>query len=182
MRAWLISGLLTAVLIIAPVILGVLPKDQGSSKEEQQKTEERNQQALVRMARDQAQVDARMEKEHARREQEQREAMAASKKNALPALGLVQYYEANEVKADRELKRRTLVVQGIVDRVAKDFVGRPYVMIGRRHGGILGVQCIFKKVDETRLASLSAGQKVYIEGTVKGKMMNVLLDDCKLLD
>jgi hypothetical protein len=41
---------------------------------------------------------------------------------------------------------------------------------------------MFKKADEATLASIYPGQVVFVEGTVKGKTFDVLLDNCRILE
>ncbi len=86
-------------------------------------------------------------------------------------------YEANEVKADEEMKDRLMAVSGVVERIAKDFSGKPYVIL--KGSDLFGVQCFFDDPDQTRtLSSLTVGQIVTIAGECKGKMGNVVIFDC----
>ena len=88
-------------------------------------------------------------------------------------------YDANEVSADGKYKGHQVIVTGTVQKVAKDILGSPYVIISGTDM-LAGVQCVFPKNAESRLSGLSKGDKVTISGTVKGKMMRVLMSDCSL--
>jgi tRNA_anti-like len=103
------------------------------------------------------------------------------KNDAVDAINLVAVYYQNEVKADSLYKGHLVVVKGRISKIAKDVLDTPYITLGGRLG-ISTLQCMFKRNDEEALGSLYPGQLVIVQGKVKGKMMNVLLDDCRLLD
>jgi L-lactate utilization protein LutC len=134
--------------------------------------ERQNVETKARMGRDRAEVAAKAARKQA----------AIDKKDAVSALGLVALYESNEVNADTLAKGHLIVVEGTIDRIAKDIFNHPYVTVGRSKHGITSIQCAFSKEDEPQLAALIPGQHIYLKGTVKGKMMNVLMDGCKLLN
>lgn len=89
-------------------------------------------------------------------------------------------YKRNEISADNEFKGKWFQTTGTVGTVAKDFLDKPYITVGTGEQFELPpvVQCMLK--DGGRAASLSPGQKVTISGMVRGKMMNVLFDDCEI--
>ena len=95
---------------------------------------------------------------------------------------LVSDYEANEVAADEKYKGRKLFVPGIVERIAKDFFGTPYVVLeaGGKYS-LTGVQCMFDDGHTGPLANLQKGQRVDVTGKCIGKGMTVLLTGCNLL-
>jgi len=103
---------------------------------------------------------------------------ATRRKEAISASGLVLLYEGNEIEADRLAKGKTFDFQGRIDSIGRDILGLPFVAFGAN--GIIAVQCFFENSDEILLAKLQPGQKVYIEGTVQGKLINVLMDHCRL--
>jgi tRNA(Ile2) C34 agmatinyltransferase TiaS len=104
------------------------------------------------------------------------------KQNAISSTNLAALYNRNEISADAANKGHIVVVKGTVDRIAKDILDKPYITLRRIEGQITAVQCSFTKADEPRLALLSPGDKIYVKGSVKGKMINVLMDHCKVLD
>jgi hypothetical protein len=102
-------------------------------------------------------------------------------KDPVSALGLVHLYESNEIDAERSSKGYRFVYQGRVDTIGRDVAGRPYLTMGRSEKGT-ALQCMFKASDEAQLAQLSRGQQVYVQGVVQGKAINVIMDDCRILD
>jgi hypothetical protein len=112
----------------------------------------------------------------------QQEEFAQLKKNAVSAATLQAAYEQNEVSADNEYKGKVVVVHGRVGTIAKDIIDTSYVILDAGESSIGSIQCFFDDSSNARLAKLSPGQSVYIKGTVNGKMMNVLLKDCIILE
>jgi hypothetical protein len=92
----------------------------------------------------------------------------------IPAKVVYNYYEANEVKADNDLKNKWGIVTGKISKIGKDIMDTPYVALDS-NDEIFSVQCMFTNAGEIRkLADLSIGQDISIAGTCKGKMGNVL--------
>jgi hypothetical protein len=89
-------------------------------------------------------------------------------------------YKRNEVSADNEFKGQHVRTTGTVGTISKDILDKPYVTVGTGDRFELPpvVQCMLS--DAGKAAQLSPGQKVTVTGTVRGKMMNVLLDDCEI--
>ncbi len=97
---------------------------------------------------------------------------------AVPAIGyvdLLSAYEANEVSADQQFKGKRIKVMGIVSGISKDFLGNPYITMGR---SIPMVQCMFPRSDEPYLATVKKDAVATPTCTVAGKLMNVILKDC----
>ena len=87
-------------------------------------------------------------------------------------------YSANEVNADNHYKDHPATVSGNIVSIGKDFLDTPYIVVGG--SGLLdGVQCMFDR-NNNPIASLTKGQNVTVHGTVKGKMMNVILENCSI--
>lgn len=95
------------------------------------------------------------------------------------ANNLYSEYEANEVAADRKYKGNTIIVSGEIQKIAKEILGKPYVILGGE-GFLDGVQCVFDRNQEGAVAKLSKGQSINIRGKVSGKLGNVLLDNCEI--
>lgn len=91
---------------------------------------------------------------------------------------LTAFYEENEVKADLELKGKTIYVTGFVSQIKKDVMGNIYVTL---KGGdtFREVQCFLK--DEMVASELKKGMSVTFKGNCKGLMMNVLVEDCEFI-
>lgn len=89
-------------------------------------------------------------------------------------------YEANEVSADQQYKGKIVEVSGTIKDIGKDILDNPYVSF-ENGNSIFGVQCMFDKSDANALASLSKAQKITLTGKVSGKLGNVILNDCKIV-
>ncbi len=101
---------------------------------------------------------------------------------AMKASSLYAHYERNEVKADEDCKGRWCLVTGRVRTIGKDILDTPYVSFTSADDGIFSVQCCFSEAGEIRkLGNLIPGQSISIAGLCKGKMGNVLLDNCRLV-
>ena len=68
-------------------------------------------------------------------------------------------------------------MRGNVERIATDILNTPYVALNT--SSVFSVQAMFPKGAEAQLAALSVGQRVTLECRCDGKLMNVLLTDCK---
>jgi len=88
-------------------------------------------------------------------------------------------YNANEVSADDKYKDKKLVVTGTINSIGKDIADTSYITL-QSDGDLLGVQCMFDDQYKPQLAKLHKGQRVRLQGTCKGKVLNVLLADCTL--
>lgn len=89
-------------------------------------------------------------------------------------------YEANEVSADNQYKGKIIEVSGTIKDIGKDILDDPYVSL--ETGNIIfGVQCMFDKSDAGLLANLAKTQKITLSGKVSGKLGNVILRDCKIV-
>lgn len=88
-------------------------------------------------------------------------------------------YKDNEVRADGAFKGKRVRVEGKVGDVKKDILNHAYVTVGTGQTfEIPTIQCMLDESEVGKAAQLSKGAKVAVEGTVKGLMMNVLIDDC----
>ena len=100
----------------------------------------------------------------------------------IQASQIVAAYVANEVAADISYKNRTLIVEGRIDTIGKDILDDPYVTLSAGESEFRSVQAAFKAEDLQQLANLSKGQLVKIEGTCEGLMMNVQVNNSRLVD
>jgi hypothetical protein len=94
---------------------------------------------------------------------------------------IIEAYKGNEVKADNAYKGKYVEVSGIVSNVAKDIMDHPYVTVGTGEDfAVIEVQCTFAEKASAAAADIEKGKKISVRGHVKGKLMNVLLEDCEL--
>lgn len=108
-------------------------------------------------------------------------ASSFAQNKVVQATRLVTLYEANAVLCDEELKGRRISVAGKIRSIDKDILGTPYVAFRGPQNTFCSVQCFFTKADTEALMNLLAGHSVTISGVVKGKLMNVILEDCKII-
>lgn len=90
-------------------------------------------------------------------------------------------YEANEVSADQQYKGKIVEVSGTIKDIGKDILDDPYVSL-ESGNVIFTVQCMFDKSDSNQLASLTKAQKITLSGKVSGKLGNIIIKDCKILE
>lgn len=89
-------------------------------------------------------------------------------------------YKDNEVRADAQFKGKRIQVTGKVGDIKKDILDKIFVTVGTgKQFEIPEVQCYFDDAHASKAATLSKGQTVTVKGTVKGLMMNVLVEDCE---
>lgn len=89
-------------------------------------------------------------------------------------------YKDNEVRADAQFKGKRIQVTGKVGDIKKDILDKIFVTVGTgKQFEIPEVQCYFDDEHASKAATLSKGQTVTVKGTVKGLMMNVLVEDCE---
>jgi hypothetical protein len=125
-------------------------------------------------------VDPQLQQIEKQREARERAAEAAQDDQTLREL-LAQYKD-NEVRADAIYKGKVVEVGGIVGDIKKDITDTIYVTLGTGEWlQIPQVQCFFPDSKARETARLSSGQHVRMRGTVKGLMMNVLVEDCDIV-
>ena len=91
-------------------------------------------------------------------------------------------YENNEVSADNEYKHKLLKISGTIDSIGKDILDEVYITF--EAGNVFeSIQCYFSEKEEIdKVATLSEGDTVTIIGKCDGKSLNVLVDDCVIVD
>ena len=93
----------------------------------------------------------------------------------------IEEYRTNEVAADERFKGRTIVLDGVVDGISKDFLDNPYLTI---RTGVMyqTIHADFDDRHKSDLARLQRGKRVRIKGRVKGMMIgSVILGNCQLV-
>lgn len=91
-------------------------------------------------------------------------------------------YKDNEVRGDALYKGKTVQFAGVVDDVKKDFTNNIFVTVGTGEWlQIPQIQCFFDDSQARQTAQLSKGDRVRMRGTVKGLMMNVLVENCEIV-
>lgn len=106
---------------------------------------------------------------------------AAVPEASLSASQLLKAYENNKLQAQQTYEGHRYKVSGIVTAIGSDIADQPYVTVGTgAQFEVTQVQCMFAREQSGQLAKLNKGQSLSVEGTVKGYVMNVLLEDCRL--
>jgi hypothetical protein len=95
------------------------------------------------------------------------------------ASDLIREYERNEVAANTRFRGRWVEITGLVNDIGTDFLGTPYVTF--TDGGVWGVQALFTRgSDEPLVSGFSKGQRLTITCRADGKLVNVLVRECRL--
>ena len=86
-------------------------------------------------------------------------------------------YEANGVAADQKYKDKLVEITGTIDNIGTDILETPYITF--ETGNLVkSVQCMFKREDSPRLAQLSEGIQITVQGRVSSDLLNILVRDC----
>ena len=102
---------------------------------------------------------------------------------AITAPKLAQAYIDNEVNADSLYKGKLLKISGMIKDIGKDILDTPYVTLETNPSDyITEIQCMFGKGDLAQLAQLKKGSQITVEGNGSGKLMNVLVRNCEIIN
>jgi len=95
----------------------------------------------------------------------------------ITSLQLSSDYIANEVKADRSYKGKTLIVTGSIVEITKGIAGNIYIVLAgaNRQRTIL---CEFN--NEEKAAMLQKQQTVSLKGACDGLMGSIVMNDCEM--
>jgi hypothetical protein len=88
-------------------------------------------------------------------------------------------FDSDQDAANAKYRGKVINVTGIVNEIGIDRVDTPYVLLTSADG-LFGVQCLFSSKDELRLAQLSAGQSLTIQGICQGYDLDVVLKNCSI--
>ena len=99
----------------------------------------------------------------------------------LTATELYEAFEANEAAAQTQYLGKILDVTGVISEVEMTEEGG--VNLSLEGGGLLGgVRCRLEQTDNDQEAQLEAGNQVTIRGECTGKLMDVELSRCVLIN
>ena len=87
----------------------------------------------------------------------------------------------NEIAADEKYKNKTVEVSGTVQDIGKDLLDSMYITL-QTNDLITSVQCMLEDSESGKAANLNKGNAVSVKGEVNGKMMNVLINDCVIIN
>ncbi|MFA6270222.1 MAG: hypothetical protein WC657_03380 [Candidatus Paceibacterota bacterium] len=101
----------------------------------------------------------------------------------ITAKQIVDDYKANEVSADAKYKGKEFEISGVVETIGKDIMDTPYIALESYEYAIIDkVQCMFSKGSEAELAAVSKEQKITLKGEISGKLGNILVKRCEIVD
>src|SRR5262245_33064136 len=127
--------------------------------------------------------DAREQAERARAEEE---ASRRERTVAVTAARLLREFQDDPAAADRKYKGKYLEVSGLVERVGRTRSEAHFVIL---HGGDrrakVRIECFFPHAGdevEGRLGRLGEGQTVTVRGEYGGRVSNVQMRDCVLVE
>lgn len=93
------------------------------------------------------------------------------------AISINEYYQQNEVKADKDLKGKRIRVAGTISGISKNAFGEVYITLST---GNMFQAMLCHDLDEKVASCLHKGQEIVIEGTCTGLFMqSVGLEDCE---
>jgi hypothetical protein len=125
-------------------------------------------------------IDAQLEQ--IAKQKAAKEAAAEAAQDDQTLRSLLAQYKDNEVRADAIYKGKTVQFGGLVNDIKKDILDHIFVTVGTGEWlQIPEVQCFFTDSKAGATARLTNGQHVRMRGTVKGLMMNVLVEDCDIV-
>jgi putative nucleic acid binding protein len=114
---------------------------------------------------------------------------------AIDAKTILDAYDENEVTADAKYLNKRVSIGGVVDRVAKDNDGDPFVLLGaaptrfvsgRSSVSSQHIRCKFLRSSFEKVASLRTGTLIAVHGVVAGRPRRptspaeIVLSDCTL--
>lgn len=100
----------------------------------------------------------------------------------LSASQLFAEYERNDVAGDEKYKGRVIEVTGVIEEISRDFLGNMYVTFEVGGFQLFSVQCFINESQKSQVAALNPGQSLRIQGKCVGKLGNVVLENCEIVD
>jgi uncharacterized protein len=98
---------------------------------------------------------------------------------SVTAVELFSAYQSNELAADARFKGKKIAVRGIVERVARDITGAPYVALAADGYGVNTVNAYFSPDAADRLANVPRGSDITLTCIGNGEFLDSPLLDCR---
>jgi hypothetical protein len=118
-------------------------------------------------------------KEQAEKEQEaDKKTYTLDENNSIRAIDLINAYDGNEIRADKEFKDKEFEVVGRITEIETDIITELPVIDLRGSGVLDFMQCHFES--EEGLDLLNIGEVVKITGICTGKDMFVEMKQCRV--
>lgn len=90
-------------------------------------------------------------------------------------------YEANDIAAGDKYEDEEIIVTGTIESIGRDLLDDPYVAL-ETDNMIGSVQCMLAKEERDKAAQLAKGQNIRLRGKVDGKLGNVIVRNCTILE
>lgn len=92
-------------------------------------------------------------------------------------------FRADKSAANSKFAGKTLVIQGIVDKVfVREHLEIRYIMLtGAQKKIMWSLRCTFDKDESSKLTRLNEGQAVTVRGKYDGYSKNIIFKDCVLV-
>jgi len=87
-------------------------------------------------------------------------------------------YKANEISADTKYKNKVIMVVGMVNKIGKDILDKPYITLWSDKYSITEVQCYIQQSQISIASNLQKGDYLGLKGLCTGKSINILLENC----
>ena len=120
-----------------------------------------------------------------KRQQALMEAQRQARTVVVPALQLIQDFEAGVEDAERKYKGKYLELTGAVERSGGDENGAPFVILhGGNESAKFKVECFFDFVDEigeVPILRLEKGRTITVRGEYGGRISHIQVRQCVLV-
>ena len=101
---------------------------------------------------------------------------------SIHASTLFNIYEENDINGDQKYKGKVLEITGSVDGISRGFFDEIYITLNTGEFKIFTVQCYFAEDFADRAGQLRKGEFVRVRGRCDGKVGNVIIKDCILVE
>jgi hypothetical protein len=101
---------------------------------------------------------------------------------SIHASTLFNIYEENDINGDQKYKGKVLEITGSVDGISRGFFDEIYITLNTGEFKIFTVQCYFAEDFADRAGQLRKGEFVRVRGRCDGKVGNVIIKDCVLVE
>ena len=96
------------------------------------------------------------------------------------ASAIVSEYDSDETAANAKYLGKVVEVKGVISEKLKDEKGK--IIITLQGEDLSGVGCVFDPKSQSEIAGLHEGQEITVKGRVTGRLMDVELTDCIIIN
>lgn len=91
---------------------------------------------------------------------------------------MLEDYSKNIVRAEKNYNDKLVEVTGEIGNIGKDYI----TLVSGKDFALISVQCFMKGKNKEAIAYVDSGQIITVQGTVSGKIANISIKDCKIID